>query len=67
MGREAVILRNLLKVTIDCSQAEEKPAHQELSDLFSSCAAEAMGQGIASFFLEPDGRYYSRPKVNANP
>ena len=55
-GREAVVLRNLLKVTMDAAQEEGQAASKELAELFSLCASKAKEQGIESFFSEADGR-----------
>ena len=56
-GRAAVILRNYIKVTIDCAEADKKPASRELADLFGACAASAKEQGIDGFFQETSERY----------
>ena len=55
-GRAAVVLRNYVKVTMDCAEAEGKPASKELSELFSACAALAKNQGIDICFQESNAR-----------
>ena len=55
-GREAVVLQNLIQVTLNAAQAEQKSAHAELAELFASCAATANVQGVAVYFHSLDGR-----------
>lgn len=55
-GREAVVLRNLVKVTMDTTEAEGKPVTEELADLFGTCASKAQEQGIAVFFQDAHDR-----------
>lgn len=55
-GRESVILRNLIKVTVDAASEKGEPAADELADLFSVAAAQASSQGILDFFQDANER-----------
>ncbi len=55
-GRTAVVLRNLVKVTMDAATAENEAAGRELAELFKTCASMAKIQGIGAFFQENDKR-----------
>ena len=55
-GRAAVILRNYVKVIMDCAEAENVPANRVLAELFTACAVSAKEQGIGTFFQETNAR-----------